>query len=264
MSAHYSAEAATPIFCPELAEPVAAPATPASADTGIPAYLRDTYTWAYLRPASLAVFDRHWMVNAILLGNYGRLERSVLAELRHGWRVLQPACVYGRFSQALARMVGCDGDLVVADIAPIQADNCRRKLKSYPQATVRVANAALPVPQDDPYDAICCFFLLHEVPDQEKRRIVGTLLESLTPAGKLIVIDYHRPSWLHPFRWLISLVFATLEPFARALWRHEIMDYVSQPHRYRWRKKTYFGGMYQKIVIERNTADRVDQDLSLR
>lgn len=251
MTAHYSPEAAAPIFCPDLAEPVAAPA---SADAGVPAYLRDTYTWAYLKPASLAVFDRHWMVNAILLGNYGRLERSVLAELRRGWRVLQPACVYGRFSQALARAVGCDGDLVVADIAPIQADNCRRKLGAYPQATVRVADAALPSPEGRLYDAICCFFLLHEVPEGKKRQILGALLDSLAPGGKLVVVDYHRPSWLHPFRWLISLVFATLEPFARALWRNEIMDYASRPNRYQWRKETFFGGMYQKVVVERDTG----------
>jgi ubiquinone/menaquinone biosynthesis C-methylase UbiE len=245
-----------PAYCPDLPGTTAVPRAPGYDGPGVPAYLRDTYTWAYLTPASLAVFDRQWVVNAILLGNYGGLERAVLEELRPGTRVLQPACVYGRFSESLAQAVGRDGSLVVADIAPIQADNSRCKLKSHPQAAVRVADAALPAAGDAPYDAICCFFLLHEVPDRDKHRIMGALLDRLAPGGKLIVVDYHRPIRLHPFRWLISLTFATLEPFARALWRQEVMDYVPRRNGYRWRKATYFGGMYQKLVIEPEPADR--------
>ena len=79
-------------------------ATPAAArnrsvaEATVPDYLRDTYTWAYLRPESVWLLDRDSVVNAILWGNYRRLLRAALAELRPGQRVYQPACVYGDVS----------------------------------------------------------------------------------------------------------------------------------------------------------------------
>ena len=249
VAAGYLTETVPPSGC--LEAPVIPTEDPsaASAHLTIPAYLSETYKWAYLTPASLAFFDHQWVVNTILLGNYGQLERAVLTELRQGLRVLQPACVYGRFSSALARHVGRNGQLDVADIAVIQVDNCQRKLRDYHQARVRVADAATTA--GGLHDAICCFFLLHEVPEWKKQQIVNALLNRLASGGKLIFVDYHKPHRAHPLRWLISLTFALLEPFARALWQREIMDYARNRELYQWRKETYFGGMYQKVVVER-------------
>lgn len=215
----------------------------------VPAYLRDNYTWAYLSPLALTVFDRHWMVSLILLGNYTKLESAVLEELRAGMTVLQPACVYGRYSTVLADYLGDDGFLDVIDVAPIQAGHCEIKLLSHANTHVSVADAA--DPGDKQYDAICCFFLLHEVPEDKKRSIVNNLLSRLEPGGKLIFVDYHRPHWAHPFKALISAIFATLEPFARDLWKQEIRDYSSNVEEFNWKKTTYFGAMYQKVVVTR-------------
>jgi hypothetical protein len=41
-------------------------ATPTPA---VPAFLRDTYTWAYLTPTSLAVFDHPLIIDLILWGS---------------------------------------------------------------------------------------------------------------------------------------------------------------------------------------------------
>ncbi len=46
----------------------------------------------------------------------------------------------------------------------------------------------------------------------------------------------------------MSLVFDTLEPFAKELWRNEIWHFVSTAEGIGWRKKIYFGGLYQKVV----------------
>lgn len=51
----------------------AATARAGGAPPGLPAYLEDNYWWAYLRPASLAVFDHTPVVSAILWGWYTRL-----------------------------------------------------------------------------------------------------------------------------------------------------------------------------------------------
>jgi hypothetical protein len=45
-----------------------------------------------------------------------------------------------------------------------------------------------------------------------------------------------------------SLVFDTLEPYAKGLWRKEIAAFAGNDSRFTWRKETYFGGLYQKVV----------------
>ena len=220
----------------------------------LPDYMVETYSWAYLNRFARAIFDRSIVVSAILWGNAKRLADRALAEVEPGSRVLQAACVYGNFSKRLADRLGRDGHLDVIDIAPIQVRFTRLKLAERPQAEVRLADAANP--GEGVYDAICCFFLLHEVPEDYKSRIVDALLDRIEPDGKVIFVDYHRPWLLHPLRPITSLVFTLLEPFARALWRHEIRDYASRADEFTWRKETLFGHLYQVVVAEPKTPAR--------
>ena len=178
-----------------------------------------------------------------------RLERAAFSEIEPGQRVLQSACVYGDFSQTLAERVGPDGRLEVVDVAEIQVTNCRRKLEPYGHAIVRHENV-LHLPDDD-FDVVCCYFLLHELPDDYKQGVSRVLLESVRPGGKVVFVDYHKPHWAHPIRPITSLVFATLEPYAKGLWRREIVDLAGNDERFEWRKETYFGGLYQKVVATR-------------
>ncbi len=217
----------------------------------IPAYLEDHYWWAYLRPASLKVFDHTLVVSAILWGKYSGLKKAALAEISRGQRVLQAACVYGDLSPHLARLVGGDGRLDVIDIVPLQVDNCRRKLEDFPHAAARLADAA--APGDGPYDAVLCFFLLHELPDEHRRAVVNGLLACVAPGGKVIFVDYHKPRLLHPLYPVTNLVFALLEPFAKRLWQCEISEFAHRPGDFRWRKRTYFGGFFQVVVVQRNS-----------
>ena len=215
----------------------------------IPDYLRDVYHWAYLSRVGRAIFDHPLVVHAILWGNMHRLTRAMTDEITPGQAVLQPACVYGNFSLVLAESIGVKGRLVVSDVAPIQVANARRKLGHLPQATVRLADAARPI--GGPYDVIACFFLLHEVPEDYKHRIVDALLGVVAPGGKVVFVDYHRPKPLHPLKLLMGLVFDGLEPFARDLWWREINNYGLLADRFSWHKETFFGGLYQKVVAQR-------------
>jgi SAM-dependent methyltransferase len=215
----------------------------------IPDYLRDTYHWAYLSRIGRAVFDRPAMVSAILWGNADRLMNEAAAEFCTGTRVLQTACVYGDFSARLAERIGAEGRLDVIDVAPMQVANCRRKLTAYPQVKLRVADTA--AYEGTGYDGVCCFFLLHEVPEEYKHRIVDRVLGSLRPGGKAVFVDYHAPRRWHPLRGVMSLVFRWLEPFASALWRREIASYATRAGDFAWGKRTYFGGLYQKTVAVR-------------
>ena len=219
----------------------------------IPAYLWETYYWAYLNPRNVRLLDRELVVKVILWGQHRRLRKAAFAELEPGQDVLQPACVYGDFSPALAEHLGPRGSLEITDVAPIQVDTCRRKLRNLPQATIRRADASRP--DSRKYDAVCCYFLIHELPDDYKRGVIDSLLERVPPGGKVVFVDYHKPHWAHPLKLVTSFVFDTLEPFAKSLWRREIIDFASDPGRFNWRKKTYFGGLFQKVVAQREAAD---------
>ena len=227
---------------------------PAAGALQVPAYLRETYYWAYLNPRNVRLLDRELVVSVILWGNHRRLRQATFAELRPGQRVLQPACVYGDFSTGLARYLGPQGWLEVIDIAPIQVASCRRKLHDFPQTTVRHADATRP--GGAPYDAVCCYFLLHELPKDYKRAVVDALLESVIPGGKVIFVDYHRPHWAHPLKGITSLVFDTLEPFAKDLWHNEISHYASARNEFVWSTRTCFGGLFQKTIARRAAVSR--------
>ncbi|CAK0737831.1 Methyltransferase [Gammaproteobacteria bacterium] len=221
---------------------------------GIPDYLQRTYHWAYLSDLGQLLLDRPIVVSTILWGNARRLMTAAAAEFAPGQRVLQSACVYGDFSPILARRVGPSGQLTVIDVAPIQTSNCQRKLHPYPHAKVRVADAAAPLAED--VDGVCCFFLLHEVPEDYKVRIVDNLLGTVAPGGKVVFVDYHRPHSLHPLKGIMALVFRWLEPYAPILWEREIQSYASRAEEFTWEKCTYFGGLYQKVVAVRRSIQR--------
>lgn len=226
----------------ELAEPLHAEGPP------LPAYLVDTYSWAYLRPRSLRLLDRHLVVNGILWGNYHALVRAACREFAKGEHVLQAASVYGNLSSRLATQVGADGFLDIIDVAPLQVAHCRRKLAGHANVRVRIADAA--IPDRVGYDAACCFFLLHEVPDAQKRQIVNALLAAVRPGGKVVFVDYHRPVRWHPLRPVMAAVFRWLEPYAAGLVSRSIMEFADRAEDFHWRKETRFGGLYQMVVAE--------------
>ena len=219
---------------------------PRDAGPAIPRYLHDTYTWAYLNPRNVELLDRESVVATILWFQHHKLRRMTFAEIDPGSKVLQTACVYGDFSPALARHIGKNGSLEVVDVAKVQVDNCAKKLRDYPFASVRHLDV-LDLGKGE-YDAVCCYFLMHEVPDDYKHGLVDVVLNSIGPDGKAIFVDYHKPHWANPLKPVMSLVFDTLEPFAKGLWRQDIRDFASEPEKFRWRKESFFGGLYQKVV----------------
>jgi ubiquinone/menaquinone biosynthesis C-methylase UbiE len=216
----------------------------------IPDYLRDVYSWAYLTPWLTRILDRQVVVQAILWGNAQRLIEDVLAEVEPGERIFQPAAVYGSFSRQLAEQIGREGRLVVRDIAPLQVALTRQKLEGLSQVHVACGNAASPERRE--FDAVACFFLLHEVPDEVKVQIVQAMLRLVRPGGKAIFVDYHRPHRWHPLKPVMQRVFAWLEPFALTMWSRQIEDLAgASAGAFRWRKRTRFRGLYQTVIAER-------------
>jgi len=231
---------------------VAVRSVPGSAPPEIPDYLQEVYYWAYLNPRNVRLLDRELVVKTILWFQHNRLRNAAFTELEPGSHVLQPACVYGDFSVELARHIGPDGRLELVDVAPIQLEGASRKLAQFPQASVRLADASQL--GECHFDAICCYFLLHELPEEYKRLIVDSLLAHVKPGGKVVFVDYHKPHWAHPLKLITSLVFDTLEPFAKGLWLREIKEFATHAEAFSWRQETLFGGLFQKVVATKKTG----------
>ena len=217
----------------------------------IPHYLWENYWWAYVHPGAVRVFERQWLVNLILCGNFALLRDSALDECGstiHG-RTLQVACVYGDFSLQLAERIGPGGSLDVVDVLPIQLQNLRRKLPvSAPVRLLQRDSTALGC-ADASYDRAIMFFLLHEQPAAVRKQTLAEALRVVRPGGKLVVVDYHQPRKMHPLRYMLPPVLRALEPYALDLWDDSIDKWLPNAKLTRLQKQTFCGGLYQKLVI---------------
>ncbi|WP_301101882.1 rhodoquinone biosynthesis methyltransferase RquA [Propionivibrio sp.] len=218
---------------------------------GVPAYMTEVYDWAYVNPKWVHALDRIWVVRVLLFLNDQRLMRAYLNEIKEGMRVWQLAHVYGDLVTRAAKKVGPSGVFHLTDVTPIQVENGHRKLAGMDWTKVIRSDAAAFAGEEFiDYDLVCSFFLLHEVPEAKKYEIVNNMLEKLPKGSKAVFVDYHNPAKWQPIRYILKLVNRYLEPFADALWKNEICCYAAAADRFTWRKKTFFGGVYQCVVVE--------------
>lgn len=218
----------------------------------VPVYLAQTYWWAYLHPRAVYLFERQWLVNLILWGNFARLRDAALDALgtRLEGRTLQIACVYGDLTRRALDRVAPEASLDVVDILPIQLANLMRKLP--PDSGVNLIHgdsAALDM-ESASYDRALLFFLLHEQPEDVRRGTIAEALRVVKPGGTLVIVDYHRPHPLNPFYLPMTGILGTLEPFALDLWRHDITEWFPANREVAAiDKRTMFGGLYQLLKV---------------
>lgn len=223
-----------------------------SAGPTIPDYLVRTYWWAYLHPRSVRIFEHQWIVNLILWGNFARLRDIALDTLgkRISGRTLQVACVYGDFTRKIVERLSPGARLDVIDVAPIQLENLRSKLADRKDVFLSRQDASDLSYETDSFDQVVVFFLLHELPADFRKRAVHEVMRVVKPGGKVVFVDYHQPARYHPHRYIMRPVLRLLEPYALDLWNTEITDWLSRDTSpVRVEKSTFFGGLYQKVVL---------------
>lgn len=218
----------------------------------IPAYLQQAYWWAYIHPNAVSLFERQWLVNLILWGNFSRLRDAALDEVGTALpgRTLQIACVYGDFTPHLARRVMPGGKLDVVDVLPIQLANLRGKLPASSGVGLHHRDSIDLGFADRTFDRAVLFFLLHEQPEAVRRQTLSEALRVLKPGGRLVIVDYHQPARGHPLRYLFRPILGRLEPYALDLWENEVTTWF--PFGFApaaLAKQTYYGGLYQKVVV---------------
>lgn len=220
----------------------------------VPAYLQKIYWWAYVHPNAIKVFEREWLVNLILFGNYSALRDAALEDIgtQAEGKTLQVACAYGDLTPRLRERIADNGQLHVIDVLPIQLQNLKRKLPPDLRVSLIQRDSSALGFLDDTYDRALVFFLLHEQPEAVRRRTLAEACRVVKPGGKVVVVDYHRPDNWNPVRHPLRALLKKLEPYADDLWNNEIESYLPDDIKFsNIEKKTYFGGLYQKIVLTR-------------
>ena len=119
-------------------------------------------------------------------------------------RTLQIAAAYGDFSPRLNdRVAKAGGALDVVDALPIQIANLRAKLCGGPSARTAVMDATALEFEDGAFDRAVLFFLLHEQPLEWRRETLEEALRVVRPGGRIVIVDYARPKWWNPLRYLM-------------------------------------------------------------
>ncbi len=225
-----------------------------SRELPIPKYLEETYWWAYIHPKAVQLFEKQWLINLILWGNFARLRDLALNEM--GQTIegnnLQVACVYGDFSQQIASRLSPESKLHIVDIVPVQLKNVCNKVSNHQNVFIHHQDSSNLHFEESCFDNVIVFFLLHEQPVEIRNKTAQEALRVVKPGGKIIFIDYHKPYWINPLRYIMMPVLRFLEPFAHDLWNKEIVDFLPEnTHPKVIRKEILFGGLYQKVVIVR-------------
>jgi ubiquinone/menaquinone biosynthesis C-methylase UbiE len=200
------------------------------------------------------VFDRRWVTNLILWGNFARLRDAAVAAVGPACagRTLQVACVYGDFTPALLRALAPGARLDVVDVVPAQLDNLARKLPEGAPVALHRRDATALGFADGSFDRVVLFFLLHEQPAWVRERSLAEAWRVLQAGGRLVLVDYRRPAWWHPLRYLFAPVLRWLEPFALDLWAHDVAAWLPPAAAgARRSERRFFGGLYQMLVLTR-------------
>ncbi|MDQ6971596.1 MAG: methyltransferase domain-containing protein, partial [Mariprofundaceae bacterium] len=158
---------------------------------GVPWYLARHYWWAYLWKHSIWFFDHQPIINAILFGNYRKLQAMTLPYITTdpAHRVLQLTCVYGELTGKLLKRL--PQGMTIVDACTAQLELAKRKTadSTHPLHCIRLNAESLSF-ADNSFDQIIVFFLFHEMPHDARLRCINEIARTLRPGGSLILTEY--------------------------------------------------------------------------
>lgn len=230
----------------------------------LPAYAEVLYGDVYNDFDRYRVLDSQKSADRRSLFRYDELVEALLKEVKMSQIVLQFGCVFGSQMSRLADHIGAYGTYDIIDINHFQVDCAKEKYGSHyacMDMNFICADAASYCPKHQ-YDVVVCFLLLQELPPLTQAKVINSALSAVAENGKAIFIDFHNPAWFHPLRWPVKMYNRLKLPFAEKLWEHDIDTYAENRTDFQWRKTTYFGRMYQKVVAVRKSNSLANQNPS--
>jgi hypothetical protein len=219
----------------------------------IPEYVDYHQTWQYIKPRWVKFLNNSFINNFLFCFKQKMLFNALLTELNIGDKVLQVGNVYGNLLPLIAKKIAANtkhtgGHIDVIDVLPNQLELAKEKLKHFNNTDFWLQDASSVIHRH--YSVISLFFIFSETPPDVKRHILENALSVVSEFNtKLVIIDYHHPSFYHPLRNIFRLVNTFLKPYAFSVWDSEIANISPKLKNYKLVKKTMFGKLYQKIVI---------------
>lgn len=213
----------------------------------LPIYIKAIYGWLYCSWNVSQFFDRTIILKFLTLGFYTRIQDSYLKEIGQSQKVLQLGATFGNQIENTADKIGHYGKYDLVDVSEMQLRRAEEKYK-YLFSNMTFINQDATTPFTDKYDIVVCYNLLHELPPSTRVKVVNNALESLNDKGKVVFVDYYSPVIWHPLRYFVRMFNRLFQPFAEKMWDKEIHTLADNRIQYSWKKTTFFGGMYQKVI----------------
>jgi len=168
-------------------------------------------------------------------------------------KTIQLSCAYGALTPRIYEKIdAANGSLDVVDVVKPQLENLYRKLPK--PNRVRLLNmdaTALPLP-DATYDRVLMFFLPHELPKEYRKKAFDEAFRIVKPGGTVLTVEFSKPKWWHPLRYIYLPFLAFLEPFASDIWNHDdVTAWLDKKYADKIvTRKKIFGDYYQILTFK--------------
>lgn len=195
------------------------------------------------------------IISAILLFQYEKLVNRIVEEIGRtilmGKRVLITSCAFGNI---IPNVVGASLErgakrVIITDLVSNELLRAEGKLGAYAgKVKYDEDNATCMKQKDESIEVNVMFFLLHELPHHLKDVALCEAGRVLSPGGKLVLAEFHRPDMLL-LRILSRIYFTVFEPYGLALWdSHDPVVFLERSGEWLYTRETYFFGNFQVIV----------------
>lgn len=227
-----------------------------SADFSYPEYMDVIYEGLYDDDVLCKKADQLWRCNLRTLGCYKKLVNAVITEIHNGQRICQLGVVFGNQIEQTANMVGRTGAYDIIDINENVIKRTNNKyVTKFSQLKLK-HNDAAKIKPSAVYDAVICFLLLSMVPKNHKKLIINNALGMVKPEGKVIFIDWHKPSRWNLLGWPVKMFNRLYHPFTEDLWNCSISDFTKEKKSlFTWQTNLYQQGLFQKTVAIRQSEE---------
>lgn len=144
-----------------------------------------------------SVAAKYDLMNDLMSGGIHRIWKRFTIEVsgvRQGHKVLDIAGGTGDLTAKFSRMVGIDGQVVLADINSSMLEVGRDKLIDhgfFGNIAFTQADAQYLPFAENSFDCVCIAFGLRNVTDKDKA--LSSMLRVLKPGGRLLVLEFSKP-----------------------------------------------------------------------
>ena len=230
----------------------------------LPDYLAKHYWWAYLSPTGVKFFDRPFMVNRILWGQYHKIAQDAVNlfssenQFVHAKQsVAGISCAYGEFFPKLVQHQNVE-QLFLFDVAPIQLSQMQKKIPKpllMSKCQLFLSNAEQISIANMRIDSSILFFLLHELPVSSRVNVLAETIRITKLGGRIVIADYAPNINRHFFHKMkiFNTIFERLEPFLANFWHCDLIAELSEQANMQEKKislvseKYYFNGFYRLL-----------------